>query len=76
MNSNFLRLCSTHNPWTYELLLEKETSFSSDAVFHTSVSERECTPLLRFYEACIQSNRQLAFSRLMHRIYCSGVVFL
>jgi hypothetical protein len=45
------------------------------ALFHTFISERDCTPLQCFYKGCIQSNQKLALSRLMHSIHCGSAVF-
>jgi hypothetical protein len=42
---------------------------SSDGIFYTFISERDCPPLQRFYKGFIQSNQQLAHSRLMHSVY-------
>jgi hypothetical protein len=36
------------------------------SLFHAFISESDCTPLQSFYEGSIQSNQQLALSRLMH----------
>jgi hypothetical protein len=48
---------------------------SAYALFHTLTSERDCTPLRCFYKVCIQSNQQLALSRLMHSIHCGNAIF-
>jgi hypothetical protein len=45
------------------------------ALLHTFIYESDCTPLQCFYKGCIQSNQQLALSRLMHRIYYGSAVF-
>jgi hypothetical protein len=45
---------------------------SSYALFHTFISERDCTPLHRLYKGWIQSNQQLALNRLMHWIHCGS----
>jgi hypothetical protein len=45
------------------------------ALFYTFISERDCTPLQCFYKGCIQSNQQLALSRLMHSIHCGSAIF-
>jgi hypothetical protein len=39
------------------------------------MSERDSNPLQCFYKGCIQSNQQLALSRLMHSIHCGYAIF-
>jgi hypothetical protein len=47
---------------------------SSHELFHIFISKHDCTPL-HFYKGCIQSNQQLAHSRLMHSIHCGSTKF-
>jgi hypothetical protein len=48
----------------------------SHALFHTIISERDCTPVqCFFYKNCTQSNQQLALSRLMHSTHRCSAVF-
>jgi hypothetical protein len=44
-------------------------------LFHTFISERDCTLLQCFYKGCTQSTQQLAVSLLMHSIHCCSAVF-
>jgi hypothetical protein len=39
------------------------------------ISECDCTPLQCFYKGYIQSNQQLALSRLMHSKHCGSAIF-
>lgn len=48
----------------------------SYALSHTFTTNKlHCTPLQWFYKSCIQSNHQLALSRLMHCTHCSNAAF-
>jgi hypothetical protein len=61
--------------WSWCLLEFFLSFFSSSCVlFHTLISECDCTSLQCFYKRCIHSNQQLALSPLMHSIHCSSTV--
>jgi hypothetical protein len=45
---------------------------SSYILFYTFMSNHDCTPLQVFYKGSIQSNQQLALSRLTHSIQCDS----
>jgi hypothetical protein len=48
---------------------------SCRSLFHTFISERDCTILQCFYKGCIQSNQQLTLGRLVHRMHCGSAIF-
>jgi hypothetical protein len=48
---------------------------SSYALFHTIIPQCNCIPLQCLYKGCIQSNQQLALTRLMHSIHCGSNIF-
>jgi hypothetical protein len=50
-------------------------SFFLSPMPYSIPSEHDCTLLQCFYISCIQSNEQLALSRLMHSIHCGSAIF-
>jgi hypothetical protein len=48
---------------------------SSYALLYTFISKCDCTSLQCCHKGCMQSNQQLALSRLMHSIYRGSAVF-
>jgi hypothetical protein len=68
--SSYDSRCSNWRPAFFSFLIP-----STYVSFHTFISESDCTLLQCFYKGCMQSNQQLALSRLMHSIHCGSAIF-
>jgi hypothetical protein len=47
----------------------------SYALFHTFISECDCTPLHCFYKGCVQSNQQLVLCQFLRNIQWGSTIF-
>jgi hypothetical protein len=73
--------CDYIPAWKHWYLFRKSAGFLSfflslpSAFLHTFLSECDCIPLQCLYKGSVQSNEQLAVSRLLHNLYCGTAVF-